>query len=110
MNIKTKLVFFTIILAILISAECQEQQTPTTDRRAKLVGNQNLQLKKQLKQKDVEIQRQKNLVIKCQQEMEAQQETYNQSAEGMIGIMKTLVERETQIQMLKAEIATLKGQ
>ena len=97
MNITVKPALYAIILALFIVATgCQEQQSPTTDRRAKLVGNQNLQLKKQLQEKDREIQRQKDMVAECQAAMEKQQQQHERSGEGMIKIMKSLMEKQQQ--------------
>lgn len=111
MKISIKPVVFTVILALfIISTGCQEQQSSMTDKKAMLVGNQNLQLKKQLQQKDVEIQRQKDLVIECQDEMLTQQKQHEQSADGMLKIMQLLVESEAKVQQLEAELATLKDQ
>ncbi len=97
MNITVKPALYAIILALFIVATgCQEQQSPTTDKRARLVANQNLQLKKQLQEKDREIQRQKDLVTECQATMEAQQQQHERAAIGMVGIMKSLMEKQQQ--------------
>ncbi len=111
MNITIKPALYATILALFIIATgCQEQQSPTTDKRARLVGNQNLQLKKQLREKDREIQRQKDLVIKCQAATETQQQQQDRSGEGMIRIVKMFVEKEAQVKQLEAQVKQLEAQ
>ena len=110
MKITIKLALYAIILAIFVIAiGCQEQQSPTTDKRARLVANQNLQLKKQLQEKDREIQRQKDLVIECENSMEAQQQQHGRAAEGTIRMMRSLVEKEAQVKQLEAQLKSLQG-
>ncbi|MCK5565952.1 MAG: hypothetical protein KAJ07_11955 [Planctomycetes bacterium] len=110
MNITIKPALYAIILVFfIVTTGCQEQQSPKTDKRARLVANQNLQLKKQLHEKDREIQRQKDLVIECKDAMQAQQQQHERGAEGMLRIMQSLVEKEKQVQQLEAQIEELQS-
>ena len=105
-----------IILAIVVILPCfvlvtgcEEQQSTIKDKRVRLVANQNLELKKQLQEKDKEIERQKGLVADCQAEKEKQMQAHSRSAEGMFSIMKSVSEQANQIKQLTAENEQLKA-
>jgi len=87
---------------------CEEQQT-IKDKQARLVANQNLGLKKQLQEKDAEIERQKGLVVDCQAAIEEQKKAHEKSAEGVIDIIKSVSEQSAQIEQLTAENKQLKA-
>ena len=107
-----KLIISTITVAIatclVFVTGCDEQQT-IRDKQVRLVANQNLGLKKQLQEKDAEIERQKGLVVDCQTAKEEQNLAHERSAEGMINIMKSISQQATQIEQLTAENEQLKA-
>ncbi len=54
--------------AVISLSGCREESSDMSIRRARLVGNENIELKKQLKLRDEEIERQKELVVQCREE------------------------------------------
>ena len=81
----------------LLSAGCQESASnSSSDRRAQLVGHENIQLKKQLEAKDQEIQRLKDEIKKmeeqAQQESDTQGETYTKLMEIVADLTRQLEE------------------
>ncbi len=56
----------TLMIVIFMAAGCQES-TSQSDRRTQLIGHENLQLKKQLQQKDREIERLQGEIKKLEQ-------------------------------------------
>ncbi len=65
--IATVLLFLGTATVITLSG-CRQESGNRSLRRARLVGNENIELKKQLKQRDKEIKRQKQLVVQCRAE------------------------------------------
>jgi len=97
-----------IVPCLVFVTGCEEQQ-PIKDKRVRLVANQNLELKKQLLEKDAEIERQKGLVADCQNAKEEQKLAHDRSAEGMLNIMKSISQQATQVEQLTAENEQLKA-
>ena len=84
----------------LLSAGCQESTSKSTsDRRAQLVGNENIQLKKQLQAKDQEIQRLKNQIQTMEQQ--AQQDSVTQG-ETYSKLLEIVADLNRQIEECKA--------
>lgn len=84
------------IFGILFSG-CRESDS-TNDRQARLIGNQNLELKKKIEQ-------QKNLLDKCQKENEDLRSKIDKTS---LNFMKILTETHQENAKLKAENAELK--
>ncbi|MBN1457408.1 MAG: hypothetical protein JW912_06125 [Sedimentisphaerales bacterium] len=106
-----------ILPSFVLVTGCEEQQSTIKDKRVRLIANQNLELKKQLQEKDREIDRQKELVADCQAAKEQQKQTYDRSTEGLFQIVRSVSQQTEQIkqltdenEQLKAEIAKLKGE
>ena len=62
----------TIVLMILglgLLIGCQEQNESDIVKKARLVGQENIELKKQVKKQDQAIQEQKDLLEQCRQEV-----------------------------------------
>lgn len=98
-------IFSCAILAIFMNG-CQESDQSEI-RRAKLVGNENIQLKKQLESKDKEIQKQKDLVTKIEVEKAL---AIEQSAEANLKLLKALAEVSKEKDTLLEENLRLKAQ
>lgn len=85
-----------IIAAVcLLSAGCQESASnASSDRRAQLVGHENIQLKKQIQARDLEIERLKGEIQKmeekAQQDLEKQGESYTKMMEIIADLNKQL--------------------
>ena len=84
---------------------CGEENLTAQQRKAKLLANDNLQLKKQLKDKDKEIKAQMDLVKDCKKENARAQEV---SGDTMGKMLKIVAETNIELEKLKAENAALK--
>lgn len=84
-----------LIAFCLLAAGCGSSE-PQSSRRAQLVGNENIQLKKQIQDKDKEIMRLQNEIQKMEQlaeDEEAKQgETYSRLLEIVADLTKQLEE------------------
>lgn len=101
------------MLTVIFTAGCEESNK-FSDRRAMLVGNENMQLKKQLKQKDSEIEALngrieglKGDIVKCQENTKA---SVKQATKAVVDIMGIFAETTRKAAALEAENAQLKIQ
>ena len=92
-------------LAVFL-AGCEEA-SESEIRRAKLVGNENIQLKKQLELKDKEIQELKEMLAKGEEEKAL---AIEQSSNANLKVLKVLAETSKENDSLKEEILSLKAQ
>ena len=93
------------ILFLAVSAlipGCEEPDLADT-RQARLVGNQNLELKKQLKLCDQEIQRQKDLLAKCKEEKEKEISEHQKSGQVILQTLQNLAHTDSQVEELTEE-------
>jgi hypothetical protein len=102
--IATVLLFLGTATVIGLSG-CREESGNRSFRKARLVGNENIELKKQLKQRDKEIKRQKQLVAQYRANPTKDQEL---AANNLITMLQHLVESNNQIKALTAENTQLK--
>ncbi len=106
--IATVLLFLGTTTVIGLSG-CREESGDMSLRKARLVGNENIELKKQLKKqlklRDAEIERQKQLVVQCRTERAKDQEL---NGNNTLKLLKHLSESEKQIKAFMAENAQLK--
>ena len=106
MKIMLKSILLLVVISVLpaLNSGCQESAS-TQDKRAMLVGSENLELKQKLQSSSREIQKQKDLLAECEkQNVELQQ----QSTEAAVGLMELLSESEKKVQALTEENARLK--
>ncbi|MHC4553119.1 MAG: hypothetical protein ACYSUT_10215 [Planctomycetota bacterium] len=105
-----------LLLSVLAAAMavmlcgCQESSSSGSSadiQRARLVGNENIQLKKQLAAKDAEIEQLKKDIEQIKAE---KADAIQQSGETNIKVMKIVLESETRNTALKAENAKLKAE
>lgn len=107
---KTTISLLVLCLAIgfcITLLGCGKDTDSASIRRAKLVGNENIELKKQLELKDEEIQRQKDLLTRKEKDFA---EAQNQAGEATLKLMQNLVETSQQNTVLAAENLQLKEQ
>ncbi len=97
----------TILLgATAVFSGCQEETGDTSSmRRARLVADENIELKKQLAERDKEILNQKKLVEDCKQDMAKAQE---QSGNIMLQMLQNLAQTGKEVETLTEENAQLK--
>lgn len=91
--------------AVITLSGCREESGDTGLRRARLVGNENIELKKEIKLRDKEIERQKQLVKQCRAEWAKDKEL---SGNNTLMMLKHLAESEAQVRTLAAENTQLK--
>ena len=108
-----KLVSFgAVLLAVCICSSACEQSNLGQTKRARLVANENLELKEHLRLRDKEIQKQKDLLAKCRQKSLDIEKKTGESTIKLMEILsetgKTAEKLTAENQLLKAEIAKLK--
>ena len=97
-----------MVLAALLTnlpfiTSCEESDN-ADNRRAKLVANENLELKKQLEQKNLEIQKQKRLLAQSEEDRAKETE---QVGDSLIKLMQQLVAIGKENEQLKVKIKEL---
>ncbi len=102
--IATVLLFFSAGAVITLSG-CREESGDTTLRRARLVGNENIELKKEIKLRDKEIERQKQLMVQSREEWAKDKE---KTGDSMLKMLKHLAESGKQGDTLMSENAQLR--
>jgi hypothetical protein len=99
----------TIVLMILglgFLVGCQEQNESEIVKKARFVGQENIELKKQIKQQDQDIQKQKDLLEQCRQEVTAGQQ---QSADTSTKMLNMVGDSTKEADDLRAENEKLKA-
>jgi len=106
-NVAISLLLTAVLLgAGAVFSGCEEQASdPSTMRRARLVADENIELKKQLAERDKEIERQKQLVDDCKQEMAKAQE---EAGSTMLQMLQQLAESGKEVETLTEENTKLK--
>ncbi|MCD6392230.1 MAG: hypothetical protein J7M40_01845 [Planctomycetes bacterium] len=102
--IATVLLFLGTATVIGLSG-CREESGNMSLRKARLVGNENIELKKQLKLRDKEIERQKQLVVQCRADRIKDKDL---NGENTVKLLKLLAESDIKINTLTNENAQLK--
>lgn len=93
------MVLAALLTNLLFITSCKESDN-ADNRRARLVANENIELKKQLALKEKEIQKQKNLLAKCQKDMVKEAE---QVSVSVVKLMQQLVAIGKENQQLKVK-------
>ena len=102
--IATVLLFLGTATVISLSG-CREESGNMSLRKARLVGNDNIELKKQLKLRDKETERQKQLVEQCHADRIEDQDL---TGDNTIKLLKHLADSSKQVTALTAENKQLK--
>ena len=106
-----------IVFVIMLVAGCEEQNisnTKSNTKKSRLVAAENGQLKKQLEQRDREIEKQKGLLNKCLKEKKVLEDKTEQGIKKQVkDILAILIEENVklrkEIDRLKKDIEGLKG-
>lgn len=94
-----------VLIGVTITAGCEEKVQIVSDRHARLVGDENLQLRKQLNARDREVEQLNGRLEKCEKSLA----TVGQKAgEVSIAIMEKFTEQGTVTEALSNENASLK--
>ncbi len=126
-NILKALVLAAGAVAIMLNVGCEEQQQQQPSAKmAKVVAAENIQLKKDLQQRDSDIEKlkeqhanelreQQKLIAKCQEEKRDLQEQLAGEFQGQLDNLVGSIAEENknlkaQIETLKAELEKLKAQ
>ncbi|HOK67393.1 MAG TPA: hypothetical protein PK054_10665 [Anaerohalosphaeraceae bacterium] len=78
-----------VLAVLMLGTGCQESGR-RIDRRAQLVGQENLQLKKQIQEKDREIERLKKEIEALQEKAQKDEELHGQTYTKMMEIVADL--------------------
>lgn len=103
---KTNNIIVVLLIATFFLAGCQESESQMV-KRARLIGNENLQLKKQLADKDKEIQSLKDEIARMEKEREKENTEFG---EVTIKTLQMISECQKQVEALQTENKTLKEQ
>ncbi|NLH17091.1 MAG: hypothetical protein GX455_10975 [Phycisphaerae bacterium] len=102
-----------LIFGLGLLVGCQETNESAIVKKARLVGQENIELKKQIKKQDQAIQEQKHLLEECRQEMIKSQEDATDTNAKMLEIAsKSATEAEelrVENEKLKARILELES-
>lgn len=93
-----------IAMAAILLAGCQESESNMI-RKARLVGSENIQLKKQLAEKDKEIQGLKDEIARLEKEKAREHEEFGNTT---IKTLQIMAETQAQYDILAAENKKLK--
>lgn len=94
-----------LLIALIFLAGCRESDSQLV-RRAQLVGNENIQLKKQLEAKDKEIQALEQKMATMQQDYEKQ---IQGSGESNFKLLEIVSQTTKELEDCKAELERLRG-
>lgn len=108
---KTIISGFCFVFIVMLAAGCEEQSA--SNKKSRLIAAESAGLKEQIKQQQKEIERQKELLARCQQEKEEIKQRYREElgklsmsvAEDFQEKIRLTEENKT----LKAQIEELKG-
>jgi uncharacterized phage infection (PIP) family protein YhgE len=100
-----------MILGLCPLVGCQEQNESDIVKKARLVGQENIELKKQIKKQDQAVQEQKDLLEQCRQEVAAGQQQSADTSSKMLGMIaasnKETEDLRAENEKLKARIQEL---
>lgn len=104
-----------VFMAILAGCQEEEQEQTANPKQAKLVAAENIQLKKDLATRDAEIEKQKALLVTCEEEKEKLNKSLNQNSENLVETLMESMDKDTQNinienQELKKQVEELKKQ
>ncbi len=103
-----RLIFILPLTLIVIFTGCQQSQEKNTaevSRKDRLVGNENLSLRNELKICQEEIEKQKSLVLQCQKEKEKADEQCGETTTWLLkDLPKDLIEDSTKLSQENANL------
>ena len=87
--ILTAAMLMAVITTGLLNTGCEEEIAITSDRQARLVGNENLQLRKQLKARDQEVKNLTGQLDECREQVIAAAEGAEQFNTAIVEMLAT---------------------
>lgn len=116
---KFRMLFWLSLVAFLgifcVLAGCTESDGggSSSMRQARLVANENLELKEELKDRDSQIKTQERLLAECEQKISEKEEAAHKSGVELLELMMVEVEKSTKLakenEELKARIKELES-
>lgn len=112
LNMKKISILLTIsMLSVIALSGCQEAETPTSNRQARLIGNENLKLHNTIKDKDAEIAALQAKIVDLEKKI-VESKTQTMSAgvgfmEMVTSINEKALDLEMENELLKAKIKEL---
>ena len=105
------LLLMALFITVTLASGCEESQQ-FSDKRAMLVGHENIQLKEQVRQKDKEIAQLKADIASIQKESQKALEQSSRAATDIMGMFSELTQKANTLEIenkkLKAELEKLK--
>ena len=99
--------FWAVLTVSILISGCEESNL-TSQRRARLVGDENLKLKKQLKLCNQEIQKQKDLVAEYEKKEQKEYDAQRKTSGLTLKLMKNLTDSAKAFEKLTDENLQLK--
>jgi len=94
-----------ICFFIVLITGCEEQEL--SDKKARLIATENIELKEQIKQLDKEIEKQKNLVKQCEGDKEVLKGQLDGGMQDMMsGVLESIVQENKSLQEENAKLKT----
>jgi len=104
---KTSIILAVVIFAVIALVTGCEEQNLSDTRKSRLVAAENMQLKKDLAQRDEEIEKQKGLLAEC---IEEQEMAAKQVQKSLKELSDTALKDFEEIISLKQENSELRAQ
>lgn len=100
----TAVLLLSLFSVVIFAAGCEENST-SNNKRARLVGNQNLELRKQL---DAEIKKHQEALAECEARVEKQIQANQQLGDSTLNMLQGFAEKDKKIEELTLENQQLK--
>ncbi len=105
--ISTAAIITVLVIAVFAHTGCREQSNQALVRQARITGNENIELKEQIKTCRQEIEKQKGLLLQYQQDSGKARQT---AGENSLRLLKMLAKDSEQTDELIAANKRLKAQ
>jgi hypothetical protein len=104
-----------VCIVVMLIVGCEEEENLSNPKKTRLIAAENMRLKKDLERRDKEIEKQKGLLEKCQQEKntwkgKAQKNIKEQVDKVLMGVMGELAKLRDENKSLKEQIEKLKAE
>ena len=106
-SVSTVCAFAVCMLILAVSMGCEENNLPDA-KKSRLIAVENMQLKEQIKQRDAEIEKQKQLLAECEAEKNKLHQLKQEHVGQLMGTALAGFSEENQ--QLKRENESLKAQ
>ena len=88
------LVFLTVLVGCQEEQQQPQEQQTMSPQKTKLVAAENIQLKKDIAARDADIEKQKTLLTKCEEEKERLNKSLNKKSEGLMEVVMAGMDKD----------------